>query len=203
MGTRHLIAVIVDGQPKMAQYGQWDGYPSGQGQNIVDFLRSADLDLFTAHMRAAHIETEDERNARYTEAGHDGGQWVRSDVSERIRERWPHLTRDSGAETLPYILATAEPVLQGSEWEFGNDSLFCEWAYVVDLDERVFEVYKGFQHAAHNEGRWASGTPKPCASGDNYYPVRMVAKWAIGDIPDDWRAQADPDEDDAAAEVAS
>lgn len=38
MGTRHLISVVLDGEYKIAQYGQWDGYPSGQGQAIVDFL---------------------------------------------------------------------------------------------------------------------------------------------------------------------
>ncbi len=27
--------------------------------------------------------------------------------------------------------------------EFANDSLFCEWAYVVDLDGEAFEVFAG------------------------------------------------------------
>lgn len=27
MGTRHLTAVVIDGDYKVAQYGQWDGYP--------------------------------------------------------------------------------------------------------------------------------------------------------------------------------
>lgn len=38
MGTRHLIEVVVDGQIKVAQYGQWDGYPSGQGVDVLKFL---------------------------------------------------------------------------------------------------------------------------------------------------------------------
>lgn len=33
MGTRNLTAVYLDGQYKVAQYGQWDGYPEGQGHN--------------------------------------------------------------------------------------------------------------------------------------------------------------------------
>jgi len=33
MGTRHLsMAYNKGGEVKVAQYGQWDGYPEGQGQ---------------------------------------------------------------------------------------------------------------------------------------------------------------------------
>lgn len=31
MGTRNLTAVYIDGEYKVAQYGQWDGYPEGPG----------------------------------------------------------------------------------------------------------------------------------------------------------------------------
>jgi len=40
MGTRHLIVVKKDNEIKVAQYGQWDGYPSGQGVSILKFLRN-------------------------------------------------------------------------------------------------------------------------------------------------------------------
>ena len=43
MGTRHLICVVSDGDYKVAQYGQWDGYPSGQGAAILEFLHKEDL----------------------------------------------------------------------------------------------------------------------------------------------------------------
>jgi len=31
MGTRHLICAKINNEYKLSQYGQWDGYPSGQG----------------------------------------------------------------------------------------------------------------------------------------------------------------------------
>ena len=40
MGTRNLTIVYVDGEYKVAQYGQWDGYPEGQGATCLDFLRN-------------------------------------------------------------------------------------------------------------------------------------------------------------------
>lgn len=46
MGTRNLTVVINNGKPCIAQYGQWDGYPQGQGYTIFDFLSNADLSQF-------------------------------------------------------------------------------------------------------------------------------------------------------------
>lgn len=46
MGARNLTAVYLDGQYKVAQYGQWDGYPEGQGITVLTFLRDKmDLEL--------------------------------------------------------------------------------------------------------------------------------------------------------------
>ena len=38
MGTRNLTVVFMDGEYKVAQYGQWDGYPEGQGITCFNFL---------------------------------------------------------------------------------------------------------------------------------------------------------------------
>ena len=41
MGTRSLTAVHINNEYKVAQYGQWDGYPSGQG--VMVFVDVEDL----------------------------------------------------------------------------------------------------------------------------------------------------------------
>ena len=38
MGTRNVTMVIHKGETKVAQYGQWDGTPDGQGVTILGFL---------------------------------------------------------------------------------------------------------------------------------------------------------------------
>ena len=38
MGTRHITAVVSEGEFVVAQYGQWDGYPTGAGNDIVAII---------------------------------------------------------------------------------------------------------------------------------------------------------------------
>lgn len=39
MGTRNTLKVIYNGKTVVSQYGQWDGYPTGQGERILNVLR--------------------------------------------------------------------------------------------------------------------------------------------------------------------
>jgi hypothetical protein len=87
---------------------------------------------------------------------------------------------------------------------FPLDSLFCEWAYIVDFDQEHFEVYRGFQKELPKLGRWA-GRPtaeedarahedhlKWCAENDRepwrpleseYKAVELVAEWPFDHLP--------------------
>ena len=46
MGTRNLTCVVKNGEFVVAQYGQWDGYPDGNGFKILEFLEKINLDDF-------------------------------------------------------------------------------------------------------------------------------------------------------------
>lgn len=61
MGTRHLICVFFQGKWVVAQYGQWDGYPEGQGVKIYRFLSVArNIDNLKAGLAHLYIPTDAE-----------------------------------------------------------------------------------------------------------------------------------------------
>ncbi len=191
MGTRHLISIYLDGEAKLAQYGQWDGYPSGQGFQCVAFLQAVDLDVFKTQVRNSRMLTEQEVRERWTEAGaNPESEMVGLEIAEQFNRANPQLSRDSGAGTLTYIMEAEKPELAGDSTPFAGDSLFCEWAYVIDLDEMTFEVYEGFQKKAHEQGRFWDLPYTPSEDGEprEYWPMKLVASWAIQEIPSNWLA---------------
>ncbi len=46
MGTRNVTAVILDGEKRVCQYCQWDGYPTWAGAHIMEFLKDCDFEQF-------------------------------------------------------------------------------------------------------------------------------------------------------------
>lgn len=157
MGTRHLIAVVKDGTHKIAQYGQWDGYPDGQGATIVRFLRDKDNYFrLKGAVDNVHYAAEGEVDAILTETGNAdliGAQWVDMEQAARMNTALPGMSRDVGADILPLVADGLRGPLTDA-WDFGEDGLFCEWAYVIDCDTDTLEVYAGGSAEPAGPGRW-------------------------------------------------
>lgn len=169
MGTRGLTIVKLDGEARIAQYGQWDHYPSGQGITALEFCREhltndAGSLQFKSAVKAARFITDDEYNDLWKEVGVDleaCDGWVNLEDSGRFKEKYPHLTRDIGAGILQMVYDGATDLRDSHE--FAEDGLFCEGIYVVDLDERKLQVYYM----------------------DCSYPQRPSAEFDFDKLPDD------------------
>lgn len=111
--------------------------------------------------------------------------------------KYQQLSRDRGAEILS-IVAEAEPgILLRNRISFAAESLFCEWAYVVDFDKGTFEVFEGFNEAPVPEGeRFHGATTDDPSPG--YYPVRLVKTYQLDALStlDQFLADLEPQEDD-------
>lgn len=67
-----------------------------------------------------------------------------------------------------------------NEIKFAGDSLFCEYAYVVDFDKNTFEIYRGFNKEPLPESeRFYSRKPV----NEEYYPVKFVHSFNINELP--------------------
>lgn len=208
MGTRNLIAVVKDGKFVVGQYCEGDGYPEGQGKIALEFLRGdGNVHRLTEGLQHVTYPTEDERKAFWKKAGHDGeSDWVTMEVSQKFRGLYPSLSRDTGAGVLGLIAQAANDnkvplVLQQS---FAGDSLFCEWAYVIDLDQSTFEVYRGFnKEPTPANSRFPSGADW-LEKENEYEPVKLLQSYWLRTLPSvedfvaDLNALAYPDEENVA-----
>ena len=144
MGTRHLIQVNYKGQTRIAQYGQWDGYPSGQGKTVLNFLKTRNLEVFKKKLENVFWMTQEEVDKTYSNLNieADGGGLILSSDADRHGKLYPELCRDTGANILDLVLDNDKTGLVNSE-DFKEDTLFCEWYYLIDLDKNTLEVGNG------------------------------------------------------------
>jgi hypothetical protein len=102
MGTRHLTVVIHQKRIKTAQYGQWDGYPDGQGRRIVTFLKKANIERFKLQLQKVQfLNDEDEKNVRdyIMRIGSQNGM-LNGRQNRLYKARYPTLHRDTGAKII-------------------------------------------------------------------------------------------------------
>jgi hypothetical protein len=186
MGTRNLTMVIHKEETKIAQYGQWDGYPEGQGVTILTFLRNKSrVKKLTNSLKKVRFETkEDQQKAQefMNNIGCPDG-WMTSEKAALYHDAYPYASRDIGGEILEMVANSKdkEIVLQDST-SFAGESLFCEWAYVVDLDKRKLEVYTGFNTEPLASDERFANIPKIEVASE-YTPIRCIHKFDLDNLP--------------------
>lgn len=177
MGTRGAIVLVADEQEKVI-YNHYDSYPNGLGEDVLNWLRSS-LDT-EQETRAAVIalrpvpkgDPAPEDIERHAET-HDPNASTGTD--------WYSLLRHTQGD----LAATLRAGLYEPADSFPLDSLFCEWAYVVDFDTRVFEVYRGFQQQPPAAGRWVERD----APENGYHAVDRVIFWKFDELPESVAAE--------------
>lgn len=186
MGTRHLIAVQLNNEYKVAQYGQWDGYPAGQGVTILDFLSKCDLDKFKEQVAKTKFISLEKLKRYWNDCGADPeNDWVTMDVSDRFNQIHPQLSRNCGAKLLDIIYQNNDVELFGNI-DFAGDSLYCEYAYVIDLDKMKLEVFKGFNKTPLDENERFFNAPidkEQSHRETQYYQVKFKHAFDLSALP--------------------
>lgn len=164
MGTRNLTMIIDKrGDLKVAQYGQWDGYPEGWGVEILNFARDKE--------KMAKLEKELD-NIKFFNRCDDIERWLQG-YSERERMEYDKalcqssktqrtdadmywfknlISRDLCGEILESIISIDKRRLpkEHNEYLYLKDSsdfgksegIFgCEWAYCINFKENLLQCY--------------------------------------------------------------
>ena len=140
METRHLIICKVDKKVKVAQYGQWDGYLTGQGLTIAEFIQENLNHEFLLESYKKKL-----RNIKFFNKKElDGLDELTDNLLKAGIAYPPQLSRDTGAEILNIIDNVRQNEFKlVNSIDFGDDDLFCEYSYVLDFDKEILEIYKG------------------------------------------------------------
>ena len=142
MGTRNLTKVINEqGEVVVAQYGQWDGYPSGQGVNALNAIFYY-LDEIKQGIKRVYWISQDELDEIY--ASLPEVNYLGTEDNDKFRTLYPNLTRDTCAKILNVIAFSVGKVGLVDDSEFEQDTLMCEGIYTLDLQQNKFiSVYHG------------------------------------------------------------
>ena len=177
MGTRGTLGFRIDNEDKLT-YNQFDSYLEGMGDAVVKFIHSVkDWDKVKEQVRALRNVS---RNGKPTPEDIEAcKEYTDLSVSDRSTEDWYCLLRDTQGNP--------EAILNCGLFEeqntFIQDSLFCEFGYIINLDENTIEFYEGFQKSPHEFGRYSDFVP---GKGVEYFACALIAEFPLNDIPEDW-----------------
>ena len=157
MGTRGAYGFRINGQDKVT-YNHWDSYPSCLGVSVADFVKrnkSKLKELAEGLVMVKENSKPKAKDIQYVKEFQDktGIKLIDLNVSNQSVEDWYCLVR--GAQGNFEAMEKGFKYLTDSA-DFLIDSLFCEWAYIINLDTGKLEIYKGFNDSPKdNSGRYA------------------------------------------------
>lgn len=193
MGTRHLVVVVQDDKIKVAQYGQFDGYIAGAGSEVIDFIQDKLSNViiskkFRDNVRESFFANDEYIRKAKIDCGFDPDQEYVSygDLNwKNYIDTYPQFSREVSTDILHMICESSLALIDS--FSFGKDSLFCEYAYLIDLDKDELQIYTGF-----NKSPLSITNPSPWGKEPDergYYPVSLLKNVSFEDImfsPVDW-----------------
>jgi len=175
--------MVIDkaGQTKVAQYGQWDGDPSGQGAKALSCLHNFDLDKLNVKLSTISFFSTDDLVTLDLNSWEDEYPWISRDLGAKVLD-----AIYSGQFEVGYTLLRNKRMIECevnklvNDEVFARDSSFCEWCYVIDLSKGTFEVYKGFNVTPLVKSDRFYHLQNP---GKEYYPVKLVKDYQLDSLP--------------------
>lgn len=172
MGTAYLTIIVSDGEIKASQYGNWDGDPRTNGAELLKLLLIDRKKEITTHLNRI-VPIDDAEYQRYFKNGI---------LDENALEKGhPKFWWRDGKDLLEKLLTDGTDIEIHNQVGMVNNSLLCDWAYVIDYDKNTFEVYRGFVKEPLSEAeRFYNGG---YVHENGYYPIRCTAIYSLDQLP--------------------
>ena len=175
MGTRGLWGIRKNNVDKAA-YNHYDSYPSYLGYKIIDFVKAHTTDELSNIFENIILVNEDDKpNLEQIE---ECSAYLNLEVSNRDATDWYCLLR--GAQGKPEEYAKGLKYM-ADYIDFIKDSLFCEFAYLINLDNETLEYWVGYQKKPDAMNRY--GTENP----DKFYPCKLLKAYDLQYV---WEAES-------------
>lgn len=179
MGTRGCYGIRVGQQDKVT-YCHMDSYPSYLGINVMSFINETpDAELQEIADRIELVNEDSKPSPKQIKQYREHADL---NVASQSLKDWYCLLRDTQGDLSPYRNGLRHMI---DSHEFLKDSLFCEWAYILNVDEGTLEIYRGFNKRKYvrDGGRYARySLDDNATSGKRYYGVTLLATLKFSDI---------------------
>lgn len=177
MGTRGAIGFRIDGVDKIT-YNHFDSYPTGLGAAVIAQVRAVvkENKLGDVIQNIRDLRVVDENADPTSDERSDYRRWSDSGVS--TGRDWYSLLRQAQGSLDVLMTGALDVMLDGNS--FVTNSLFCEYAYILDIDTEAdrfcLEFYTGFNKDPEAAGRYAA------LGNDKYAGVALVAEYPLDQL---------------------
>lgn len=144
MSTRGLMGIRKKGETK-AQYNHFDSYISGLGKDIIDTINSIDKDkrlevLNNTFDNIILLNEDDKISDEVKQYCITNGVTDTSVSNGSLDDMYCLLRKTQG--DLDLYINGFKYMLNGNN--FINDTLFCEYAYIINLDTNTLDITFGW-----------------------------------------------------------
>ncbi len=162
MGTRGLYGFRKNGIDKVT-YNHYDSYPSYLGDIMATFCKNTSVEEMNKIFdRIVLVDEESKPTKKQID---ECMKYYNSTVSTGDVEDWYCLLRE--AQGNPDAYKDGLKYMINSQ-NFIYDSLFCEYAYIINLDTNCLEFWLGFQKEPCENNRYGAEIE------DGYYPCKLA-----------------------------
>ena len=182
MSTRGLYG-IRKGEVDKCTYNHCDSYPDGLGRDILQFCATHSeqqiSDLYNLiELFNTNVPPTEEQKAMCKING-----YVNLNVSSQFDSDWYCLLRElqGNIDAWDEALKQKSKLPMEDDCKFIKDSLFCEYAYIINLDTHVLEFWRGFQTKPNFNNRYGFNISSQ-GVGYTYYPCNLIWEIKLLDI---------------------